>query len=216
MKEHLVLFGPPGSGKDTQGKILSSELVIPHISSGAALREEISNGTAVGKRFQSLINEGHLVPDDFMCEFFLKLLSKYDLVKGFVLNGLPRTAAQAEFIDDFLRKVNASIDVVVSISVSDEEIIKRLSGRRTCSKCGAVYNIYYYQPKVVSVCDVCGGTLYQRDDDREEPVKNRIEVYKKETLPLFNYYAKKGLLCAVDGNGAVEEVNQRIMGVIND
>jgi adenylate kinase len=216
MRKHLVLFGPPGSGKDTQGNLISEKLGIPHISSGNALREEIANGTETGKRFESLINGGNLVPDEFMFRFFEKLLANYNIEDSFVLNGFPRTIAQAEFIDKFLLEHNASIDLVINLIVEEGEIIKRLSGRRTCEKCEAVYNIYYYPPKVEGVCDLCGSKLYQRDDDAEESVKKRIEVYKGETLPLFGYYARKDLLREVDGVGSLNEVNARIMELLND
>jgi len=216
MRKHLVLFGPPGSGKDTQGNLISEKLGIPHISSGNALREEIANGTEIGKRFESLINGGNLVPDEFMFRFFEKLLANYNIEDSFVLNGFPRTIAQAEFIDKFLLEHNASIDLVINLIVEEGEIIKRLSGRRTCEKCEAVYNIYYYPPKVEGVCDLCGSKLYQRDDDAEESVKKRIEVYKDETLPLFGYYARKDLLHEVDGVGSLNEVNARIMELLND
>ncbi|MGB9695240.1 MAG: adenylate kinase [Caldisericaceae bacterium] len=216
MTKRLVLFGPPGSGKDTQGSLISTKLGIPHIASGSALREEIANGTDIGKRFQSLINGGNLVPDEFMFEFLEKLLSRYSLQNGFVLNGFPRTVPQAEFLDAYLLKNAASVDLVVSLVVDESEIVKRLSGRRTCENCGAVYNVYYYPPKVEGICDICGGKIYQRDDDSEESVKKRIKVYGDETLPLFTYYSDKKLLYEVDGLGTVDEVNSRIMEILND
>ncbi len=216
MKKHLILVGPPGSGKDTHGKILSQKIGIPLISSGEVLRDEIANRTEIGIRFESLINKGLLVSDDVMETFFEKILFKYDLSKGFILNGFPRTVSQAEFINRYLFEHNVCIDCVLNIAVSDDEIIKRLSGRRTCKKCGAVYNIYYYRSKVDSVCDLCGGELYQRDDDREDIVKDRTKIYIKNTFPLIEYYGKKSLLCEINGNGIIDEVSKRIVEAVND
>lgn len=216
MRRNLVLFGPPGSGKDTQGNLISEKLGIPHISSGIALRKEISSGTEIGKRFESLINGGSLVPDEFMFQFFEKLLSNYYLNNGYVLNGFPRTVPQAKFIEEFLLKKNALIDAVISISVEEGEILKRLSGRRNCEKCGAVYNIYYYPPQTERVCDICGGALHQRSDDSEESVKKRFQVYTDETVPLLDYYLDKGIVFEVDGEGTVDSVSRRILEVVND
>lgn len=216
MKKHLIIMGPPGSGKDTQGKRISEKQRIPLISSGDALRDEIANGTVIGRKFQELIAKGLLVPDEVMFEFIDNLLSKYDLSEGFIFNGFPRTIPQAEFIDCYLKKRNIEIDKVVYLNVLDEEILRRISGRRTCKNCGSVFNLYYSKPNIDGKCDNCGGELFQREDDSEESVLKRISVYKKSTLPLIDYFREKKLLTEIDGNCTPEEVINRILEAIDD
>lgn len=216
MKTHLVLLGLPGAGKGTQGQMLSKELDIPFISSGDALRSELKKETNIAREFKEYMNAGLLVPDDIVEEFLEKLLKGYDLKKGFIFDGFPRTTHQADFIEQYLCKVKAPLEAAVYLSVPDEVIIKRISGRRVCPKCGAVYNIYYNPPKHDEICDICGTPLVQREDDMPEVVEKRIDVYKKQTKPLIEYYKSKGLLITVDANGSVQEVFNRLEGALND
>lgn len=215
MKKFIILMGPPGSGKDTQGKRLSQHMGVPLISTGEALREEISRGTEIGRRFSDLIGRGLLVPDSDMFDFVRMLFERNDVSNGFVLNGFPRTIPQAEFLDGFLLGRNRKIELVVNLAVSDSEVVKRLSGRRTCSCCGAVYNVYYSPSSKGDLCDKCGGELVQRPDDSEASVRTRLEVYAKSTFPLVEFYKGRNLLSDVDGEGSPEEVFKNILEVVN-
>lgn len=215
MKKHIVLLGPPGAGKGTQGQLLSKKLNIPFISSGDALRDEINKKSDIGEKVDSFIKKGALVPDYVIEEFIAMVLNKYDLSKGFILDGFPRTIHQADFLDSFL-DANAKLDVAIYLSLPEEEIIKRISGRRVCKQCGAVYNVYFNPPKNDMKCDRCGGELVQRPDDKEEVVRHRIEVYKQETKPLIDYYNSHHLLYEVQGQGTLQDVAERIEEVLND
>jgi adenylate kinase len=216
MKKHLVLLGPPGAGKDTQGKILSTKLNIPMISSGDLVRKEINDKTEFGLKFKELTENGNLVPDDFMNDFFAHALDNFELKDGFILNGFPRTIKQAEFLDEYLKKRNASIDLVLFLSTDFDTLVKRLSGRRICRNCGAVYNVFFSPPKKDGICDVCGGELIQREDDKVDAVKTRISVYLKDTEPLLDFYEKKGILKSCDANNSPEVVTNVLLEAIND
>jgi adenylate kinase len=216
MKTHLVLIGLPGAGKGTQGQLIAEKLGIPFISSGDALRKELETDDEIAKEFKEYMNKGLLVPDEVVEEFLEEMLERYNLKKGFVFDGFPRTVHQADFIGKYLEKKGISLDAVLYLKISDEEIIKRISGRRVCPKCGAIYNIYYNPPKHDEICDVCGTPLIQREDDKECVVRKRLDVYKKETQPLINYYSDKNLLTTVDATGTVEEVQARLEAVLND
>lgn len=216
MKKHLVLLGPPGAGKDTQGKILSGTLNVPLISSGDLVRKEISNKTEFGLKFKELTENGNLVPDDFMNQFFAHALDSFNLKDGYILNGFPRTINQAEFLDRYLREKQADIDLVLFLKVDFDTLIKRLSGRRICKNCGAVYNIYFSPPRMDEICDVCGGKLFQREDDRAEAVKTRINVYLKDTEPLLDFYGKKDILTICDANKPLDAVTNTLIEAIND
>ncbi|MGQ9595841.1 MAG: adenylate kinase [Thermoproteota archaeon] len=181
----IIIFGPPGSGKGTYASRLGPRLNIPHISTGDILREEVKNMTELGKRIQSYISTGKLVPDDVMNELMRKRLSKEDCRRGFILDGYPRSLEQAEFLDKLTK-----MDFVINLNVPDEVLVRRLSSRLVCRKCGAIYNILTLKPKVEGVCDKCGGELYQRDDDRPEVVRERIRLYKDEIAPLLEHYRK--------------------------
>ncbi len=215
MKTHIVLLGLPGVGKGTQGQLLSSKMGIPFISSGDALRSELAKQTDIAKEFEKYMNAGLLVPDSTVEEFIADMLSKYELEKGFIFDGFPRTVHQAGFIAGYLVTRGTAIDAVLYLVAPDEEIIKRISGRRICPKCGAVYNIYFNPPKEDEKCDICGTKLVQRDDDKEDVVRNRIKVYKERTHPLVDYYANLGLLYKIDALGSVETVQRRIEAVLN-
>ncbi|MCI4463432.1 MAG: adenylate kinase [Caldisericum sp.] len=216
MKKHLVLLGPPGAGKDTQGKILSTKLNIPMISSGDLVRKEINDKTEFGLKFKELTENGNLVPDDFMNDFFAHVLDNFELKDGFILNGFPRTIKQAEFLDEYLKKRNASIDLVLFLNTDFDTLVKRLSGRRICRNCGAVYNVFFSPPKKDGICDVCGGELIQREDDKVDAVKTRISVYLKDTEPLLDFYEKKGILKSCDANNSPEVVTNVLLEAIND
>jgi len=202
----IIFLGAPGSGKGTHATRVKTELGVPHISTGDIFRENIKGGTPLGVLAKSYIDKGALVPDDVVIKIVEDRLSREDCKNGFILDGFPRTIYQAEA----LKKI-ASIDVVVNLVVDDEAIVKRVAGRRMC-RCGETYNVAFLNGS--NVCAKCGGELYQRDDDKEETVKSRLEVYHKETAPLIDYYRKEGLLKDVDGSQGIEAVYADILKVL--
>lgn len=202
---NLILLGPPGAGKGTQAEILSKELGIETISTGAMLRGAIREGTELGRMASEYINEGKLVPDEVVVGIVKERLSQEDCRKGFILDGFPRTTAQAEALTDS----GIRIDKVLLLDVADEVIIERLSGRRECSKCATPYHIVYKPSPAGDKCP-CGGELIQRDDDNEKTVKNRIEVYHNQTEPIKEYYKKQGILVVADGCDAVENTTKAV------
>ena len=209
----IVLLGPPGSGKGTYASRLTAGLGVPHISTGDMVREEIKSETELGKRIRGYSDRGELVPDEIITRLLKDGLSKPDCKKGFILDGYPRTTRQAEALNRISR-----IDVVVNLNVPDEIIIQRLSNRLTCRRCGAIYNRLTLKPKVEGVCDECGGELYQREDDKPEVIQERLNVYRKNTEPLIEYYAGKGLLRDVHCDDLMtppEVIVERIMTVVN-
>jgi adenylate kinase len=208
----IVLLGGPGSGKGTQAKKLIGKLGIPQISTGDIFRAALKEGTPMGLKAKSFMDKGDLVPDDVVIGVVEERLSKPDLDKGFMLDGFPRTVPQAEALDAMMDKLNKSIDYAILVDVPDEELVKRLSGRYTCrnSECGAMYHIMFNPPAKEGVCDKCGGELYQRDDDTEATARERLAVYNKQTAPVADHYANKGLLRRVEGMGPIEEVYARI------
>ncbi|MCH5209687.1 MAG: adenylate kinase [Oscillospiraceae bacterium] len=203
---NLVLMGPPGAGKGTQGEILSKRLGIDTISTGVMLRTAIKEQTEVGKLAEQYINEGKLVPDDVIVKIVKERLSKPDCAKGFILDGFPRTTAQAEA----LTESGIKIDKVLSLEVDDEKIVERLSSRRECSKCGAPYNVISNKPETEGKCDKCGGDLIQRADDNPETIKNRLNVYHSETEPIKAYYEKAGLLVTAQGEEKLEDTTSNV------
>ncbi len=203
---NLVLMGPPGAGKGTQGEILSKRLGIDTISTGVMLRTAIKEQTEIGKRVEKLINDGKLVPDDEMIKLVKERLSKPDCEKGFILDGFPRTIAQAEA----LTKSGVKIDKVLSLEVEDEKIVERLSSRRECTKCGAPYNVAFDTFKVEGKCNKCGGDLIQRADDNPETIKNRLNIYHTETEPIKAYYEKLGLLVTANGEEKLEDTTKNV------
>ncbi len=210
----LILLGAPGVGKGTQGALISKEYGIPQISTGDILRSEVKNETELGKKAKAYMEKGELVPDDVIIEMMEKRIKEDDCKNGFILDGFPRTVAQAEAFDRMLAKNGLELDKVILIDVPEEEIIDRLTGRRICPNCGAVYHIKNNPPKVEGVCDRCGSKLIQRDDDREDVVRKRLEVYKKSTMPLIDYYTKTSKLVKVDGTGDIEEIFARIKKIL--
>ena len=202
----IIFLGAPGSGKGTHATRVKTELGIPHISTGDIFRENIKGGTPLGVLAKSYIDKGALVPDDVVIDIVKDRLSREDCKNGFILDGFPRTIYQAEALKDI-----AAIDVVINLVVDDEAIVKRVAGRRMC-RCGETYNVAFLDGK--TTCAKCGGELYQRDDDKEETVKSRLEVYHKETAPLIDYYRKEGLLKDVDGSQGIDAVYVDIMKVL--
>ena len=194
MKKNIILMGPPGAGKGTLAKQLKESLSLVHISTGDMFRDAIKAQTELGKLAQSYINKGDLVPDDVTIGLVKERLSQKDCEGGFLLDGFPRTLPQAEALSELTKEINRPIDVVVNLDCDNEELVRRISGRRVCKNCGAPYHIGTMKPKVEGVCDLCGGPLYQRKDDNEEALKVRLEHYVSETKPLLDYYAKLGLL----------------------
>ncbi len=206
----LILLGAPGVGKGTQGALISKEYGIPQISTGDILRNEVRNETELGRKAKVYMDKGELVPDTIIIDMMEKRIMQDDCKNGFILDGFPRTVAQAEAFDKMLRKNGLELNRVLLIDVPEEEIIERLTGRRICTNCGAVYHIKNNPPKEDSICDKCGGRLVQRDDDTEEVVRNRLDVYKKNTMPLIDYYIKTSKLVKIDGIGGIEEIFGRI------
>ncbi|MCL1974793.1 MAG: adenylate kinase [Firmicutes bacterium] len=202
----LVLLGPPGAGKGTQADALVKKLFIPHISTGEIFRAAISMGTAMGKEAKSYLDEGKLVPDEITVGIIKDRLSQADCRAGFLLDGFPRTLQQAKALDVLLKELELQLTKTLNIEAPPDLLIVRLTGRRMCSKCGAIYHLLYNAPQNEGFCDVCGGSLYQRSDDSEETVRRRLDVYKEQTEPLIEYYFAQGLLARVNGALPMNEV----------
>ncbi len=203
----IIMLGPQASGKGTQAELISERLGIPHISTGDILRQNIKDLTELGKAALGYINEGKLVPDEVINRVVGDRLQSRDCEAGFILDGFPRNIAQAEFLDTV-----TGLDKVIEIAVSDKEAIKRISGRRTCEKCHAVYSIYQESEEAISgACKKCGGRLMMRDDDREDAVRKRLEIYHEETEPLIDFYRKKGILLRVNGERPIEPIFKEII-----
>ncbi len=202
----LILLGPPGAGKGTQAIRLAEMFDIPHISTGDLFRAAVKGRTKLGLTVQTYIDKGELVPDELVLEVVMERLKEEDAKGGFVLDGFPRTVVQAEGLNRALRDMGLDIDTVINICVSEKTLIKRLTGRRMCEKCGANYQINVSPPKNEGVCDECGGRLYARSDDNEETAKNRLRVYEAQTKPLIDYYDNEGLLRSVDGEADIDSV----------
>ncbi|MHC1594266.1 MAG: adenylate kinase [Methanotrichaceae archaeon] len=206
---NIVLLGPPGSGKGTQAKMIAEKYGVVHISTGDILRENVRGGTDLGKEAKTYMDAGKLVPDELLINIIKDRLAKPDVAGGYMLDGYPRTTPQAEAMDKILPELGQKIDVVVNIDVPDDELVKRLSGRRMC-QCGVSYHLKFNPPKKEGICDVCGGELYHRDDDKEEAILNRLEVYKTQTQPLIDYYNKAGIIASINGAGEIAEIFDEI------
>ena len=211
----LVLLGPPGVGKGTQASNIVKKYNIPHISTGDIFRANIKEGTELGKTAKEYMDKGLLVPDEIVVSIVKDRLSKEDCQNGFLLDGFPRTVEQAEALDNELSKMGIKLDKVVNIDADEDILIDRVTGRRICKKCGATYHIKNMPPKVEGICDIDGETLYQRDDDKVETVKTRIQVYLKQTQPLINYYKNKGLILDIDGTKPIDEIFQTIVNSLS-
>jgi adenylate kinase len=211
---NIVLFGPPGSGKGTQAKMLAERYGIPHISTGDILRENLKNQTKLGLEAKSYMDKGALVPDEVLIKIIQDRLSQPDCASGFLLDGYPRTVPQADALSRILDELGKRLDVVLNIEVPDAELIKRLTGRRMCT-CGASYHILFNPPKQEGICDRCGKELYQREDDKEEAIMHRLEVYKNQTQPLIVYYTAEDVLVTVNGVASISAVFDEICRVLD-
>lgn len=212
----IILLGPPGAGKGTQAERLIKEFNFAYISTGDILRKAVKENTGLGHKAREYMDSGRLVPDNLVVEIVKERLQEPDCQSGALLDGFPRTVGQAEALEKMLPLIGVGIDRVVLLEVDESELIDRLTGRRVCSKCGTNYHLQFNPPQVRNVCDQCGGNLIQRDDDSLETVKERLEVYKRQTEPLINFYRKRDLLSVIDGNQEIEEVYQKIAAVITD
>jgi len=210
---NIILFGPPGAGKGTQAKKMVDNYGIPQISTGDILRANVREGTELGLAAKEYMDKGELVPDEVLIGIIKNRLKEQDCEKGFILDGYPRTIPQADALAVILDEINKPIDVVLNLEVPDEELVERISGRLMCN-CGASYHRTFNPPKKDDVCDICGGKVFQRADDKEEAVKNRLNVYKNQTEPLIDYYTKQGLLVTLDGTKDIDEVFEVIKAVL--
>lgn len=208
------MLGAPGAGKGTQAKMIAEKFGVPHISTGDIFRANIKEGTELGMEAKKYMDQGLLVPDELTVKILLDRVAREDCADGYVLDGFPRTIPQAEVLDAALEKLNEKIDYAVNVDVPDENIVKRMSGRRACPKCGATFHVEHIPPKQEGICDSCGGELVLRDDDRQETVQNRLKVYHDQTQPLIDYYGKKGVLKSVDGTMEMQKVFQAISDII--
>jgi adenylate kinase len=210
----IVLVGPPGAGKGTQAQFIASHLAIPKISTGDIFRSNVSQGTPLGRQAKEYMNRGDLVPDEVTIAMVRDRLSEDDAQAGFLLDGFPRNVPQAETLKKQLMDWDTRLTVVLELVVDEDEVVRRLSGRRTCRRCERVWHIMFDPPTREGICDACRGELFQRDDDREETVRHRLEVYKKQTAPLVSYYADEGVLIGIDATGPVEEVTERALAAL--
>jgi adenylate kinase len=207
----LILLGPPGAGKGTQAKLLVDKLGIPQVSTGDMLRAAVKAGSPLGREAKQYMDRGALVPDGVIIGLVRERLQQKACARGYILDGFPRTVAQAEALEKTLTELQASLDHVVSLEVPTEDLVLRIAGRRTCRNCGAMYHVRFSPSKIDGRCDACGGDTYQRDDDREETVRRRLQVYIDQTAPLIDFYAARGLLRQVAGTGEIADIFQRIM-----
>lgn len=210
----IIMLGAPGAGKGTQAKMIADKYQIPHISTGDIFRANIKNGTELGKEAKKYMDQGLLVPDELTVKILLDRVAQPDCAKGYVLDGFPRTIPQAEVLDKALTELNDKIDYAINVDVPDENIVKRMSGRRACVACGATYHIEHIPPKKEGVCDKCGEPLILRDDDKPETVLNRLKVYHDQTQPLIDFYTGKGVLKSVDGTVDMQDVFASIVAIL--
>ena len=214
MPEFIVLLGPPGAGKGTQAQLVSDKLNLPHISSGDIFRENLKNKTELGQMAEEFISRGELVPDGITISMIKERLLRQDCELGALLDGFPRTPAQAEALDEMLTRLGSKVKAVPYIYVPDEVLIERLTGRWTCRACGHVFHEKFNPPQVMGRCDLCGSELYQREDDKVETVTQRIRVYKEQTQPLIDYYRVRGTLIEIDGSQSIEKVSAALLATL--
>jgi adenylate kinase len=210
----LVLVGPPGAGKGTQAQFISAHLSIPQISTGDIFRANVSQGTPLGQEAKKYMDAGDLVPDEVTIAMVRDRLAEEDARKGFLLDGFPRNVPQARTLDDLLLEAGTPLDVVLELVVDDDEVVRRLSGRRTCRNCGHIWHMDFDPPTSEGVCDICAGELFQRDDDKPETIRHRLEVYYEQTAPLVGYYAEEGILVGIDAMGPVDDVTDRAIAAL--
>jgi adenylate kinase len=212
----VIMLGPPGSGKGTQAQKMAERYHIPQISTGDILRGAVKEKTPLGVEAKGYMDQGRLVPDEVVVGIVRDRVKAPDCNGGFILDGFPRTLPQAEALDATLQEMKKEIDHVVSIEVGTEELLRRLTGRRTCRTCGAMYHLMFNPPAKEGICDTCGGELYQRDDDQEATIRARLQVYEEQTAPLIAYYRKRGLLRTIDGVGAIEKIFEEIVQAVEE
>ncbi|MEW2355210.1 MULTISPECIES: adenylate kinase [Thermomonosporaceae] len=209
----IVLVGPPGAGKGTQAQFIASHLSIPKISTGDIFRANVSGGTELGKQAKKFMDRGDLVPDEVTIAMVRDRLAEDDAAHGFLLDGFPRNVPQAETLKKILAEWDSRLDIVLELVVDEDEVVRRLSGRRTCEQCGRIWHVDF-DDKQDDICDECGGHLFQRDDDKEEVVRHRLEVYQEQTAPLVQFYADENILVGIDATGPVEEVTNRALAAL--
>jgi adenylate kinase len=210
----VVLVGPPGAGKGTQAQFISSNLSIPAISTGDIFRYNVSSGTELGRQAKAFMDRGDLVPDEITIAMVNSRLQEDDAQVGFLLDGFPRNVPQAETLKKMLAEWDTRLDIVLELVVDDDEVVRRLSGRRTCRRCGRIWHVVFDPPDRPGRCDDCGGELFQRDDDHEETIRHRLDVYQQQTRPLIAFYADEGTLLGIDATGPVEEITDRAMSAL--
>ena len=210
----LILVGPPGAGKGTQAVALAAHYKIPHISTGDIFRANLKNGTELGKQAQSYMDRGELVPDSVTNEMVKDRLGNSDVANGFLLDGFPRNTNQAEVLDAILLENKMALDAALELAIDNSEIIRRLSGRRTCRNCSATFHKDFEKPKIDGICDKCNGQLYQREDDKEEVIARRLEIYSQQTAPIISYYKKAGILKSISAIGDVSEITQKVISLL--
>ena len=211
----IIMLGAPGAGKGTQAQMICDKYGIPHISTGDLFRANIKNGTELGKKAKDYMDKGQLVPDELTVQLLLDRVANPDCSNGYVLDGFPRTIPQADVLDKELTKLGDKVDFAINVDVPDENIIRRMSGRRACLKCVATYHIEHIPPKTEGICDRCGSELVQRDDDKPETVKSRLDVYHEQTQPLIEYYNEKNILKTVDGTRDLNDVFSDIVKILD-
>lgn len=212
---NLILLGPPGAGKGTQAQRIVERYHIPQISTGDILRAAVKEATVLGKQAKAFMEKGQLVPDDVVIGIIDERLRAPDCQAGFILDGFPRTIPQAEALQVILDRIGKSVDFVINIEVDPEELVRRLTGRRTCKNCGSMFHILFYPPKKEGICDRCGGVLYQREDDREEAIRTRLKAYEQQTAPLIQYYRSKNILRPIPGIGEQDQIFDHIVRVLD-
>ena len=212
----IVMLGVPGAGKGTQAKMIAARYEIPHISTGDIFRANIKEGTELGMKAKAFMDQGLLVPDELTLELIMDRFAQPDCANGYVLDGFPRTIAQAEALTESLKKVGDALDYAIDVDVPDENVVTRMSGRRACLSCGGTYHIVFNPPKKEGICDLCGGELSIRKDDEPETVQKRLNVYHAQTQPLIDYYTGEGILKSVDGTQEVSKVFEDIKAILND
>lgn len=212
----LVLLGPPGAGKGTQARLLMAKSDVVHVSAGDLLRQAVADGSEMGQTAKAIMAQGSLVPDEVVIGIIEERLRRPDCTSGYILDGFPRTLRQAEALSEVLRLLQAPLDWVISVEVSEDDLVRRLAGRRICRACGAMFHVDTKPPLQIGICDSCGDHLFQRDDDKEDTSRHRLRVYREQTEPLIAYYNTMGLLRRIDGRGTIEEIARRVQQALGD